>query len=110
MRTAEEILSKHTGAEGIYLEKGQHYGKDVLDAMREYAEERASELMQGVNQLQNDLSNDSLSHVRLSLPDPTEISQSANDMYSDGQSVLAFEAGALWVKINVMKALNRSEA
>lgn len=66
MRTAEEILSKHTGTEGIYLEKGQHYGKDVLDAMHEYAEERASELMQGVNQLQKDLSKNFLSSVSLS--------------------------------------------
>lgn len=31
----EEILSKHTGEEGIYLTHGQIRGSDALDAMKE---------------------------------------------------------------------------
>ena len=39
MKTAEEILSKHTGEEGIYLTHGTIRGGDALDAMKEYADQ-----------------------------------------------------------------------
>jgi len=37
MDKAEEILSKHTGEEGVYLTKGLIRGSDALEAMEEYA-------------------------------------------------------------------------
>jgi len=42
--TAEEVLSKHTGKVGMYLTKGDHYGKDVLEAMEEYAQYKVEAL------------------------------------------------------------------
>ena len=39
MKTKEEILSKHTGEEGIYLTHGTIRGSDALDAMEEYADQ-----------------------------------------------------------------------
>jgi len=39
MKTAEEILSEHTGETGIYLTKGQIRGSDAIEAMDEYADQ-----------------------------------------------------------------------
>lgn len=40
MKTAEEILSKHTGQHGIYLTKGEVRGSDALEAMEEYGKQK----------------------------------------------------------------------
>jgi len=39
MKTAEEILSKHTGKTGIYLTHGMIRGSDALEAMGEYLQQ-----------------------------------------------------------------------
>lgn len=39
MKTAEEILSKHTGETGIYLTHGMIRGSDALEAMGEYLQQ-----------------------------------------------------------------------
>lgn len=49
MKTAEQILSEHTGETGIYLTKGQIRGSDALDAMEEYKNQ--SSYMPVVNEL-----------------------------------------------------------
>jgi len=36
MKTAEQILSEHTGETGIYLKKGMIRGSDAMEAMEEY--------------------------------------------------------------------------
>jgi len=41
--TSEEILSKHTGKEGIYLTKGMIRGSDALEAMEEYKDAELKE-------------------------------------------------------------------
>lgn len=37
MKTAEQILSEHTGEKGIYLTHGTIRGSDAISAMEEYA-------------------------------------------------------------------------
>ena len=49
--TKEQILSKHTGKEGIYLTKGEVRGEDALDAMEEYASSLTEPLEKEIGEL-----------------------------------------------------------
>lgn len=55
-KTAVEILSKHTGKEGVYLTRGMINGSDAIDAMEEYAgqfvEQKNNSIVSGLTKKQ----------------------------------------------------------
>ena len=51
MKTAEEILSEHTGEKGIYLTHGTIRGSDALDAMKEYSQQEVAKVFSSNNSL-----------------------------------------------------------
>ena len=54
-KTAEEILSKHTGEEGIYLTKGMIRGDDALEAMQEYTSQQTEAMAKEIERLKSEL-------------------------------------------------------
>lgn len=55
LKTAEEILSAHTGATGIYLTHGEVRGSDALEAMEEYSNQMNNHLYQKCEMLKDEV-------------------------------------------------------
>ena len=68
MKTAEEILSKHTGQNGIYLTRGTINGSEALDAMEEYSNQMNNHFYQ-----QNEMLKDEIRHLLGLLKDDGKI-------------------------------------
>ena len=78
MKTAEEILSKHTGETGIYLTHGMIRGSDALEAMGEYLQQSYASQPMSAEQVED-----------FNPEKQANIISIANDMFSTSPTVKA---------------------